>query len=118
MTEYIWQLCSFNKLRPKINKAPGSIAFGKIFTVTFTVATRQGAVEANLNSAPYVTHSYAQGQRQLQLKTSVPVALAAGGGWKVQVTSPPSGNVAPPQYYMLFILQAGIPGTAKWVKVG
>ena len=116
MTEYILRLCSFNKLRPKITKAPGSIGFGKIFTVTFTVATRQGAVEANLNSAPYVTHSYAQGQRQLRLKTSVP--LAAGGGWSIQVTSPPSGNVAPPQYYMLFILQAGIPGKAKWVKVG
>jgi hypothetical protein len=46
------------------------------------------------------------------------VPVAAGGGWSIQVTSPPSGNVAPPQYYMLFILQAGIPGTAKWVKVG
>ena len=108
-------MCSFNNLKPKITGAPGGIGYGKVFTVTFTVGTRQGTVQANMNSAPFVTHSYAQGQRQLQLLTSVPVA--AGGGWKVQVTSPPSGNVAPPQYYMLFIVQAGIPSTANWVKL-
>lgn len=67
-------------------------------------------VECNLNSSPFVTHSYAQGQRQLKLKTEIM-------GTKLVITAPPNGNVAPPQYYMLFLVVNGIPSRGKWVQV-
>jgi hypothetical protein len=74
-------------------------------------------VECRVNSGPFVTHSFAQGQRQLKLQT-----LLFGGGrrtnvWTVLVTAPPNSFVAPSQYYMLFIVVNGIPGKAHWVRI-
>ncbi len=35
----------------------------------------------------------------------------------IDVTAPPNGGVAPPGYYMLFVLHQGVPSVAKWVHV-
>ena len=109
-------LCSFNNVRPRITGVPGEFGYNQVFTVTFVVAARAGGVGVNLNSAPYSTHSFSQGQRQLSLKTSVPAK--AGGGWSIQVTAPPNANVAPQQYYIFFVVQNGIPSRGAWVHLG
>ena len=107
---------TFNKHRPRITKAPDYIGYNQVFEVVFTVTSRAGGVECSMLSAPFSTHSYAQGQRALKLKTSSPNKL--GKAWAVKCTAPPSDKVAPQQYYMLFIVQNGIPGKASWVKMG
>jgi len=33
----------------------------------------------------------------------------------INVASPPSPAVAPPGYYMLFVLRDGVPSVARWV---
>ena len=48
----------------------------------------------------------------------VPLAIVAehpGHGYTVQ--SPPSANVAPPGWYMLFLLNDGVPSVARWVRL-
>ena len=41
------------------------------------------------------------------------------GANTLDVTAPPSGNIAPPGYYMLFLLnQAGVPSVASFVRLG
>ncbi|MER3484079.1 MAG: hypothetical protein C4332_13915, partial [Meiothermus sp.] len=43
----------------------------------------------------------------------------AGSGNQLTVTAPASGTVAPPGYYMLFVINAnGVPSAAKMVKIG
>ena len=38
---------------------------------------------------------------------------------RVDVLAPPDGGVAPPGYYMLFVLNAaGVPSEAAWVRIG
>lgn len=108
--------CSFNNIRPQITAVPGRFGYKQVFTVNFVVGARVGAVVVNMNSAPFSTHSYSQGQRQLTLQSSVPAK--AGRGWAIKVTAPPNANVAPQQYYMLFVVQNGIPGKAAWVHMG
>ena len=103
-------------VRPAITDAPGKVGYGDKFAVRFEVALLQGALEMNLENAPFVTHSYAQGQRMLKLKITAPVA--AGDAFTVDVTAPPTPELAPPGYYMLFPVQANIPGTAVWVQIG
>ena len=66
------------------------------------------------NSSPFSTHSYAQGQRSLSLKTTTPVK--AGAAWSTQVTAAPNNNIAPPSWYILFCVQNGIPSKGKWIK--
>jgi hypothetical protein len=82
--------------------------------VTYALYQRIGGVQAILNSAPYSTHSFSQGQRQLQLKTGNPVKV--GKYWSVQCTAPNSANVLPPAYYMFFVVQNGIPSRGVWVQ--
>jgi hypothetical protein len=61
-----------------------------------------------------VTHSSDPNQREVAL----PITANAGGGTlKVALTSNP--NIAPPGYYMVFLVDSeGVPAVAQWVHVG
>ena len=59
-----------------------------------------------------VTHAFNQSQYINELSFS----QTTGG---LNVTAPPNGNVAPPGYYLLFILNgSGVPSVAKFVQLG
>ena len=56
------------------------------------------------------THAFDMDQRFVGL------SFTAGSG-VLNVTAPPNGNIAPPGYYMLFVLNsAGVPSVARFVK--
>ena len=58
------------------------------------------------------THAFDMEQRMIQL------SFTAGTG-VLNATAPPNGNIAPPGYYMLFILNsAGVPSVASFVRSG
>ena len=79
----------------------------------FTVQTPDAA---NITSAVLVrngtvTHAFGMDQRM------VGMSFTAGSG-SLTVTAPPNGNIAPPGYYMLFLLNSsGVPSVAKFVQV-
>ena len=57
------------------------------------------------------THAFDMEQRFVGL------SFTAGAG-VLNVTAPPNGNIAPPGYYMLFILNpAGVPSVARFVRL-
>src|SRR4029077_2433529 len=91
--------------RPSVTAAPSSITYGNNFTV-------QTPDAANISSAVLVrngtvTHAFGMDQRM------VGMSFTAGSG-SLSVTAPPSGNIAPPGYYMLFILNSnGVPSLAS-----
>ena len=58
-----------------------------------------------------MTHAFGMDQREVGL------AFTAGSG-SLTVTAPPNGNIAPPGYYMLFILNnSGVPSVSTFVQV-
>src|SRR5262249_35748942 len=58
-----------------------------------------------------VTHAFGMDQRLVQL------SFTASSG-SLTVTAPPNGNIAPPGYYMLFILNSnGVPSLARFVQI-
>jgi hypothetical protein len=65
----------------------------------------------------FVCFWWLQGQRLLQLATSVP-APAGRGGYNVLATAPPTSVIAPSAYYMLFAVSDGFPSVAQWVHIG
>lgn len=105
-----------NAVRPRITQYPRVMKYQQAYDVTFVVNTRRGVVAVNLLSAPFATHNFLQGQRAIKLTVAVP-RQASGGAWAVRTTAPPSANVCPQQYYMMFCLQAGVPGRAVWIKM-
>jgi hypothetical protein len=96
--------------RPVIQNTPANIGYG---TGTFQVQTQDAA---NIKSVVLVrpasvTHAFNMEQRLVGL-TFTPASGA------LTVNFPPNSNVAPPGYYMLFLLNnAGVPSVASFVQV-
>jgi hypothetical protein len=94
--------------RPKIRKAPGSLRYKR----AFSVRVRGSARRAVLVAPAAVTHGADMNQRHVELR----VKRRRGGALSLQ--SPPSTSVAPPGWYMLFVLDSrGTPSTARWIRV-
>lgn len=102
-------------VRPVIDDAPGEIHYG----ASFTIETEQSAdiVKVSLIRLGAATHSYDMDQRFLFLDhTGVPEGL-------ITIAAPAHAYMAPPGYYMLFILKNGdragvmFPSVAKIVKL-
>ncbi|KAL2631902.1 hypothetical protein R1flu_016588 [Riccia fluitans] len=113
----------YDYLRPVITESPKSVGHGENFTITVTIPSRplfENQIELVLLSSPFTTHSYSQGQRMLNLGVEEPILLDAdSGSYSYQITgrSPPSGNVAPAAYYMLFAVNYHVPGEAVWLQI-
>ncbi len=99
----------FKGPRPVISSAPGTITHGSTFAVQTPDAARVSAV--SLMGISSVTHAFNANQRYLPL-TFQPRTGA------VDVTLPSNQNLAPPGYYMLFLLDSnGVPSVSAMVRV-
>jgi hypothetical protein len=99
----------FKGARPTISSAPMTTTYGGTITVQTPDAARIAAV--SLIRLGSVTHAFDMDQRFVPL-----VFTTSSGALKLQ--APANANLAPPGYYMLFILDTnGIPSVAAILKV-
>jgi hypothetical protein len=99
----------FKGARPTITSAPASVGYGQSFAVATPNAAQVTTVR--WTHIGTVTHAFDFGQRANKLSFTP----AATG---VSVTAPSGPNLAPPGYYILFILNRnGVPSTGKIIKV-
>ncbi|HEV8640419.1 MAG TPA: galactose oxidase-like domain-containing protein, partial [Methylomirabilota bacterium] len=95
--------------RPTITSVPARVGYDASFQV-------QTPNAANIASVALVrpgssTHAFDFDQRLVDLN------FTAGSG-VLTVTSPPNSNIAPPGYYMVFLVdKKGVPSIAKFVQV-
>jgi hypothetical protein len=95
--------------RPAITGAPNSVSYGNAFSVQSPDAATISRVVLVRNGA--VTHAFGMDQREVEL------AFTVQSG-SLTITAPPNGNIAPPGYYMLFLLNSsGVPSVATFVQV-
>jgi galactose oxidase len=99
----------FKGARPSISSGPSSVKYAQQFFVGTPDATSISQVTfIRLGS---VTHSFNQSQRLVHLQ----FAQASGG---LNITAPANGNLAPPGYYMLFLVNSnGVPSVAKIIQI-
>jgi hypothetical protein len=97
--------------RPTITAAPASVTYNQAFTVqTPSPTTLRKVMWISLGS---VTHSYNENQRAMRLN------FTTYGSSAIRVTAPARAPLAPPGYYMLFILDgSGVPSVAKIIRIG
>ena len=96
--------------RPQITSAPSALRWGDGFGVG---TSGPAAARAVLVAPGATTHGSDRGQRHVELAVR---ATASGKG--LNLTAPPDATVAPPGWYMLFVLDAsGVPSVAKWVEL-
>jgi hypothetical protein len=99
----------FKGTRPTISSAPSVIQYGQ----TFTVQTPDAAeiAKVSLMRLGAVTHAFNESQSYLPLSFT-----QASGALNVQ--APLNANLAPPGYYMLFLVNTnGVPSVAAFVRV-
>ncbi|HEX6370092.1 MAG TPA: galactose oxidase-like domain-containing protein [Longimicrobium sp.] len=100
----------FRGPRPVITSAPPAAGYGQSITVSTPQAA---AVDRVVLLRPgSVTHSFNMDQRLVEVQVTATAAPS------LTVRMPPNGNVAPPGWYMLFVLQAGIPSRAHFLRLG
>src|SRR6185369_15586223 len=102
---YLFQSDGTPAARPSIASVPSSVSYGNQFTLQTPDAASIASAVLVRNGT--VTHSFGMDQRM------VGMSFTAGSG-SLTVTAPPNANVAPPGYYMLFILNSnGVPSVAS-----
>ncbi|HXJ06002.1 MAG TPA: fibronectin type III domain-containing protein [Candidatus Acidoferrum sp.] len=96
--------------RPTIaGVTPGVIGYGNTFQIQTPDAANISSVV--LIRAGAVTHSFDMDQRLVGLNFTT-------GAGTLNATAPPNGNIAPPGYYLLFILNSsGVPSVAQFVQL-
>lgn len=111
---------AYTNLRPTITSVSStSIGYGAAFNVEFSLNSTSVNVQVNIYAPPFTTHSHSMNQRLLTLAISTPTLLPNSANvYSLSVTAPPSGVAAPPGYYMMFVVNGGIPSEAEWVQFG
>ena len=100
----------FRGPRPAIMAAPQQLPYDTTFDIDTTDTAEIGSVVLLRSGA--ATHSFNMDQRHvgLTINRRTPDRLT--------VTSPPNSNIAPPGFYMLFIVDTtGVPSVAQFVRL-
>ncbi|KAL2500842.1 glyoxal oxidase-related protein [Forsythia ovata] len=71
----------------------------------------QSDIKVTMYSPPFTTHGYSMNQRLLIL------GLKQVTHRIVTAVAPPSGKLAPPGYYLLFVVHRGVPSRGMWVHI-
>jgi hypothetical protein len=100
----------FRGHRPTILAAPQQVAYDTTFDIQTTDAADIASVV--LLRAGAATHSFNMDQRHVGL------VINTHGPNQLTVTSPPNSNLAPPGFYMLFLVStAGVPSGAEFLHL-
>jgi hypothetical protein len=88
--------------RPDLADAPASVGYGQTFQISCPQAAQLRTVAVTRCGA--TTHAFDGDQRYVAL------AFRRGEGDVVEVDSPPNSGIAPPGYYLLWVIdEAGLP---------
>jgi Domain of unknown function (DUF1929) len=99
----------FRGARPTIGSVPATLRYGQTFRIL--TASASSIAKVSLIRLATVTHAFDENGRQLRLTFTA-------GATGLTVTAPSSGNIAPPGYYMVFIVNGtDVPSVAKIIKI-
>jgi galactose oxidase-like protein/Big-like domain-containing protein len=106
---YLFQSDGTLAPRPTIDAAPASTTYGS--TMEITTGSPASIRKVALIRLGAVTHSNNMEQRYIPLSFTT-------GATSLTATTPADANIAPPGYYMLFIIDGnGVPSVARMVNI-
>lgn len=96
------------------------IKYGKKFVIKFKLKRLEVSavdLKVTMYAPPFTTHGISMGQRLLILSTD---GLIDEGPemFKVSVMAPPTATIAPPGYYLVFVVHSLVPSPGAWVQIG
>lgn len=112
----------FVNVRPKImshiSESQTKLRYGQKLVLRFQVKTTldRNLLYVTLLAPPFNTHSFSMNQRLLVLEPNK-VNNVAGTTYEIVVTLPGSTILAPPGFYMLFVVHKEIPSEGIWIQM-
>lgn len=98
--------------RPIIEASPDRVTYGREYPIV--TYNPDDIVSVAMIRQSSVTHGLNTDQRYVGLHIT-----RRDHPSKIYVVAPPNANIAPPGYYMLFVLdRIGVPSIAKWIQLG
>ena len=114
---------NFAKYRPQIDKGASvkGLKYGELFEMQFSVEDHGDVlckedIKVTMYYPPFTTHGVSMGQRLLVLKNEG-IVEQEPGVYRIKLEAPPSGAIAPPGYYLLFVVNRGLPSPGMWVQI-
>ncbi|CAF1982948.1 unnamed protein product, partial [Brassica napus] len=101
-------------------KSQSTITYGTNLKVKFKVSGKiKGPVKVTMVFPSFTTHSFSMNQRLLVKRTSSVFGALFGKTkhYEVQVRTPKSAIIAPPGYYMMFVVNENVPSEGIWVRL-
>ncbi|XP_061349962.1 aldehyde oxidase GLOX-like [Gastrolobium bilobum] len=94
------------------------LKYGEKLKVQFKVTgvLSQHMVSVTVLAPPFNTHSFSMGQRVLVLEPSN-VTVVEDTRYEIEVTTPDSPILAPPGFYLLFVVHVEIPSEGIWIQI-
>ncbi|KMT20518.1 hypothetical protein BVRB_1g005020 [Beta vulgaris subsp. vulgaris] len=109
------------EIRPIINvPISGSrIRYGEVIKVKFLIvgSNNLDLIKVTMLRPPFNTHSFSMSQRLLVLTNTKPVKLTGTGQFQVNIMIPGSANIAPPGFYIFFVVHQNVPSKGVWVQL-
>ncbi|THU61030.1 hypothetical protein C4D60_Mb07t18980 [Musa balbisiana] len=102
-----------SRLRPQILTPPSPIqlTYGGRFSLQFSVGVvSEGGIRVTMVAPSFATHSFSMNQRLLVLETE-------GGTSEVVAVAPASDILAPPGYYMVYVVNGEVPSEGIWAHI-
>lgn len=109
----------FANVRPRIVASTSELQkHGQKLGLRFQVkaALDKNLVYVTMLAPPFNTHSFSMNQRLLVLESNK-VNIVEGTTYDVQVTMPGSPILAPPGFYLLFVVHKEIPSEGIWIQI-
>ncbi|KVH98430.1 protein of unknown function DUF1929 [Cynara cardunculus var. scolymus] len=108
-------------LRPQLvsPKTRTKVHHGQRMNIWFKVScpVDPNLVSITMVAPPFNTHSFSMNQRLLILEGGNTTTIIGKSHYKVSVTAPSSGNIAPAGNYILFVVHQDIPSEGVWVRI-
>ncbi|KAK4428867.1 Aldehyde oxidase GLOX [Sesamum alatum] len=113
------------RVRPKIVSpvSHSQIGYGQHLVINFTAQGRinRGFIMVTMVAPPFTTHSFSMNQRLLVLtnraEISANVTSLGRSNYQVRVMTPNSNLLAPPGYYILFVVYREVPSEGIWIQI-
>ena len=109
----------YASIRPVILSVDDTVSPGKRFLLSFSVGEYiAGSVLSVRIVAPsFTTHSYSMNQRMVVLRIDEIIDNETSSSYSLIVVGPSSAQIAPPGYYLLYVVHSGIPSSGVWVRL-
>ncbi|KAE9603545.1 hypothetical protein Lal_00001799 [Lupinus albus] len=110
----------FNNVRPTIlfPASQSKLKYGQKIKVRFQVAAKldKNALLVTILAPPFTTHSFSMNQRLLVLEPN-DFNVIGKTTYEAEVTAPGSSILAPPGFYLVFVVHQDIPSQGIWVQI-